>query len=310
MTVLALPVVVLALAFGAAWVTGAAWFPIWARLCSRWPGAARSAVVAAMVPVLIAAAMVLAALVPADPHIDQVFGCHCGSSMPLWLHLCPVHPAGASALVPGAALILALVLPGRLLRWRELFAEPLGQGAGGPVVTDLPMPTALLMGWLRPSLVADRRFWRALAPAERQAVIAHESAHLARRDPQLTMLLRALTSLAPRWASRHLLKTWLHRAECRADAIAVAELQSPLALAQALVRCARMGGGNATQLGCGGGHLEARIHALLDETPATARRSPDLGAPDLFILATLMVGGLLLTPWLHHHVEHLLNLSL
>lgn len=312
MSALALPTVVLALALGFAWVSAALLFPAWTAIARRSPWAARWTAAVSAVPVAIGLALVLSALLPGDPHANQLLGCHCHVSMPGWLHLCPVHPGSAAGMVPAAMVALALLLPGRLRAWSQLAREPLGDGsADGPVVVQLERPMALVVGWLRPTVVVDRGLWSGLTETERSAVLAHEQAHLTRRDPLVLMVLRALVSFGPPAAANAVVRAWLDRAETRADAVAARHVGDPLLVAEALIRCARLGVGSAAPaIGWTAGGIERRVQALLDHDDADSSDRPDLGLPDLAAALSLGVVGVLSTPWVHHQVEHLLNLSL
>lgn len=232
--------------------------------------------------------------------------------MPTWLHLCPVHPDEAAALVAPSVVVLALLLPGRLRALRLLWVEPLGRGGGdAPHLVDLGTPAAVLHGWLRPTLVVDRGLWRALAPAERQALLAHERGHLARHDPLVRMVLRGLWTLAPAPLAQGAVRAWLDHAERAADAEAGRIVGDPTLVAAAILRCARLGAaGPDLALGWSGGSLADRVHALLEGPAPRSPARPDAGPADLLALALALLLGLSASPWLHHQVEHLLNLSL
>ncbi len=312
MSTLAFLAVLAALGLGVAWTSAAVLYPAWARAAERSVGLARTAVGVAALPWLLGAAFVAAGLLPGDPHTGQLFGCHCAVSGPGWSHLCLVHPVSAVGFLPAAGVALVLLLPGRVTAWRRLLSEPRGSGEGAtPTRIDLPWPTALLVGWRRPSLVVDRRFWAALTPAERDAVVAHEEAHIARRDPAVLFLLRALGSIGPRGAGERLARAWLQRAEVSADARAAAAVGDPVVVAQALLRCARLGRPAAPRLAVGwtGGFLERRVQRLLAPAPLRTDDRPDVDRRDaaLLLLSTLAVVSA--TPWVHHQLEHILNLS-
>lgn len=309
MSALSLPLAVLALFLVTAWIAGAALFPVAAAAFRRWPRVARFAPVVAALPLLLGLLVAVAGLLPGDPHLDHVLGCHCAHSMPGWLHLCPAHPERAAAIAPLALLVVFALLPGRLRAWLALTREPRGQGGTEPVVLDLPVRTALVLGWLRPSVVVDRVLWDALTPDERRAVLAHERAHVARRDPLVLAALLALVSVAPRGPGRAVVRAWLDRAELCADALA-ARTVGPLALAETLLRCARLGAQPASFAPAWtGGSLERRVEHLADG-PTFPAGSGDLSGLDLVGLGLLVASSALALPWLHHQVEHLLNLSL
>lgn len=312
MTGLSLPVVVLALALLTAWGMAVLVLPLFARLADRVPGVARWSFAVAAVPWVVGAVVAIAGVLPGDPHLDAALGCHCATSMPGWLHLCPAHPGHAAGLVPAASVVLLLLLPGRLGAVATLVRQPRGHGGGAtPTITDLPSPTALLHGWLRPGLVVDRTLWSALSEPHRAAVLAHERAHLARRDPLALAVLQLLLSIAPAPIRHRVVRAWLGHAEARADAIAAETLGDPGMVAEALVRCARLAAPPPLALAWNGGHLERRVQALLRPgSHAPAIRRPDAGLTDALLLAGVTAALLSATPWLHHQLEHLLNLSL
>ncbi len=309
MSALSLPIAVLALFLGTAWFTGLVLFPPATWGFRRWPRLARLAPMVAMLPLLAGLWVAVAGLLPGDPHLDHVLGCHCAHSMPGWLHLCPVHPGNAAGLVLPALLVVAALLPRRVRAWVAWLREPRGQGADEPVVMDLPLRTALVVGWLRPSVVVDRVLWEALDAPGRQAVLAHERAHLTRRDPLVLAVLLALVSLTPRPLGRALVRSWLDRAELMADALAAREV-GPLVLAETLLRCARLGARPASFAPAWtGGSLERRVEQLVGPGGGSSDTA-DLGLVDVGVVGLLTGSALLALPWLHHQVEHLLNLSL
>ncbi|HST59373.1 MAG TPA: M56 family metallopeptidase [Longimicrobium sp.] len=143
------------------------------------------------------------------------------------------------------------------------------------VVRGLPNP-AFTAGWLRPRVyvaaaVADR-----LRPEELRALLAHEGAHVARRDPLRLSLLRFL-ALTLFWlpALRRLADDVADEAEIQADDRAARG--QPLALASALLSLASWGvPGAAWAEGVGFAHradlLDRRIRRLAGEEPPPASR--------------------------------------
>jgi Zn-dependent protease with chaperone function len=308
---LALPLVALALALAAGWLTATLLAAAWLALVQRAPQLDSTAPAVFVLPWLVGLAMMLAAVLPGDPHAGTVLACHCLASMPDWFHLCPVHPERAWPLAAPALTVLALLFPRRLTGLRALMRLPLGRGGSGPEVVPLASPVAVLHGWWRPTLVVDSRLWAALPPPERQAVLAHEQAHLDRRDPQLMVLLRLLLVLAPPALAHRVARRWLAGAEHRADSAAAATVGDPSLVAMALVRCARLGSPEASLApGWTAGSVEDRVHRLLDSPGAGVPARPDLRGTHLIALGALLVAGLSAVPWLHHQLEHLLNHSL
>lgn len=309
---LSLPVVALALFLGTAWLSAALLLLLWRRIVGRSGSLARHTPLVSLLPWLLGAALALAAVLPGDPHTGQVLACHCLESMPAWLHLCPVHPEEAALLVLPAMGVIGVLLPERLGAAVALAREPLGHGGGEqPRIVSLGAPLALLHGWLRPTLVVDQTLWAALTAPERAAVVAHERGHLRRRDPWVRVLLRATLAVAPREVGARALRAWLDHAEHAADTEAARVTGDATLVAQTLLRCARLGAPSpALALSWTGGALERRVQALLVREGALPGARADLGLRELSLASALGALALAATPWLHHQVEHLLNLPL
>jgi Zn-dependent protease with chaperone function len=143
------------------------------------------------------------------------------------------------------------------------------------VVRGLPNP-AFTAGWLWPRVfvadaVADR-----LSPDELRALLAHEAAHVERRDPMRLSALRFL-ALTLFWlpALRRLAEDVADEAEIQADDRAARE--QPLALASAILALAAWRApGRPLAEGVGfaqrGDLLERRIRRLAGEEPPPASR--------------------------------------
>ena len=297
-------VLVSAMLLTAGWATAAVVYPLWSRLTVSLPVLGRCALVVAAVPYVLALGLVGASVLPAQ--LETLFVCHSG---PGWLHLCWCHPGNAMTFLPPALATLALLVPGRLRALAALLREPRGDGGGAtPVLAELPRPAAVLVGWWRPSLVVDRSLWTALEAGERAAMLAHEQAHLDRRDPLLLFVLRLLAVVAPAPARQALVRCWLARAEARADAQAVQAVGDPLLVAEALLRCARLGAGAPDlSIAWTAGQLERRVHAVLDGTEAPARGTPDVSLVDGGVLLAIFLAVVAAAPMLHHQLEHLLG---
>jgi len=99
--------------------------------------------------------------------------------------------------------------------------------------------TAFVAGVRSPVLCVPLAFWRRLGAAERRAMLAHEIAHVRRRDPLrlrlLSLLVDALWPALPlRWTAARLSEAW----ELQADEQAVQDGASRTALAKSLVAAA------------------------------------------------------------------------
>lgn len=310
----ALLVVGIAVALGllVAVLSASVLLPVWGGLARRVRGLARLHVAVAALPWILGGLAVLAVLVPGDPHTRTFLACHC-AEQPGWWHLCMLHPWSSWPLLLPSALVLSALAPGPLVRAVLLLREPLGPGGGAvPRVVALDEPAVLLHGWLRPGLVVDRALWSDLDDEDRAVVIAHERGHLLRWDPAVLMALRALVVLVPRPLSRAFLASWLAHAERQADAAAAEEIGDPLRVAAALLRAARRSlRARPAALGWTGASVEDRVRSLLmEERPAEDRPAPDVSVVDAVVLVLFAASGLTAVPWLHHQLEHLLNLSL
>jgi Zn-dependent protease with chaperone function len=133
------------------------------------------------------------------------------------------------------------------------------------VVTDLPTPV-FTAGWIHPRIYVAAGLEERLAPEELAAVLAHEAAHAARRDPLRLSLLRFL-ACALFWipALRRLATDVAVEGEIRADDVAAE--RHGLAVASALVRLAGWDRGSpSVAVGFTGGDLlERRVLRLTGE---------------------------------------------
>jgi hypothetical protein len=114
--------------------------------------------------------------------------------------------------------------------------------AAGSHVLVLPAdgPMMALAGILRPQLLMTRPLWERLTPAQLQAGLGHEHAHLRARDNLKRLLLLAAPAIGSRLAAIE--SAWARYAEWSADDRAVAgDERRSLDLASALLAVARMG---------------------------------------------------------------------
>ena len=139
-------------------------------------------------------------------------------------------------LARGARVMFDAARTARLARALTALGSP-----DGPVVrvrTGAPLCHAV--GHIRPRVLVSDAVWDALPADEREAVLAHEGAHLRRRDPTADLLLALLGVVAWPSSARTWRERWRTAAEASADAEAAARTD-PGALASALVRVARLG---------------------------------------------------------------------
>ncbi|MEW5926052.1 MAG: M56 family metallopeptidase [Gemmatimonadota bacterium] len=181
------------------------------------------------------------------------------------------------------------------------------------VVQGLPTP-AFTVGWLRPRIYVAEALAERLQPAELEALLAHEGAHVARRDPLRLSALRFL-ALVLFWipALRRLADDLADEAEVQADDRAARE--RPLALASAILalagwRQSSPASDDTVGFAQRANLLERRIRRLAGEDPPVGshvtRRSL---AGALLALALVLFSGAIMahplpTEGADHHLLH------
>lgn len=220
---------------------------------------------------------------------------------------------GVVSLVRGTALMRrALRQRRRLAGW---MASSRRARLDGNVVILAPLgaPNAFSVGWRHGLIVVDDSWWRALPPADRRIVVAHEAAHAGRRDALVVALLAVVSILSPRAVAGPVVRAWRSWAELAADLAAARRHGDPADVASLLVREHRRLSRAANPLGApafgDASFLETRVRALLDgRIPSSALR-PDLGAPALLSLGVIAAAPLLCADLLHVACEFLLGLG-
>jgi Zn-dependent protease with chaperone function len=139
------------------------------------------------------------------------------------------------------------------------------------VVEGLPNP-AFTIGWHRPRIYVARALADRLEPSELAAVLAHEGAHVARRDPLRLSVLRFFAcTLFWLPALRRLADDVADEAEVQADDVAAGS-QPPLVLASAILSIAEWTQRPPHMVGTVGfacpDILERRVRRLAGEAPA------------------------------------------
>lgn len=196
--------------------------------------------------------------------------------------------------------------------WRAARAAGLDVGTLR-VVHGLPTP-AFTVGWLKPRVYVAHDLAYRLDVAQLTAVIAHEGAHAARRDPLRLSLLRFLTCTLF-WipALRRLADDVTDEAEVQADDDAAAG-GNPVVLARTIVALAHGCENAAVPHAAVGFHrddlLERRVRRLLGEEPAPGSRLTRrslLGATAALLLV-FVSGAVMAHPLpgqaMPGHVEH------
>ena len=229
-----------------------------------------------------------------------------------------VLPDAAAGLLLGlwtlALLLAALRLGRQLLRLRRLArALPALAGAGPASLVRharelagrarLPVPAlAQLPGLDSPVLMPGGTLllpdWAArLTPPQQRALLAHEIAHLQRRDPAWRLLQRAaLLPLAWHPLARHAVRRLEALAEDACDARAAEWTGDPRALAECLATCLSHAGPHAGQptlavaMAGAPGPVVRRVRNLLENPDMTARPiNPTLRRTALVLGLTALV---------------------
>nr|WP_274387589.1 M56 family metallopeptidase [Salsipaludibacter albus] len=130
---------------------------------------------------------------------------------------------------------------------------------------------AAAVGIRRPVLLLDEALLAELDPAELEGVVAHELAHVARRDNLIALafgIARDLTFFVPggTWAVRHLLV----ERELAADQAAIGRTRRPGALAGGLMKVLDAGSDRVEACAAlmPSGTLATRVAVLCDDDPA------------------------------------------
>ncbi|MBH23936.1 MAG: hypothetical protein CMH57_05650 [Myxococcales bacterium] len=235
-------------------------------------------------------------------------------------HLCLVHGTAAPLKsVWLAPLLLALAVVGwrlagstrQLLRARALLAAlertARRDAQSGAYLLDVEDTWAFVGGLLRQRVFVSNSLRQQLSPDQMALVLAHERAHVSRRD-NLRRLTASLLSSFHLPSTRLLLLDRLELAcEQACDDLTARSERERLQLAQTLLRLSLLvedrSSPAAYAASAAVGHLEPRVQALL--SPPTRPR--DASAWSVAITCVLIA---LLTEPLHHATETLLNLLL
>lgn len=179
---------------------------------------------------------------------------HCGAH-PHHLHLCLVHGGtwaqttwavvaiGALGAVTGARIASTAgrrVRAAGALRKLRRVAEPIGE-RGETLLVPSSLPFAFTGGVMRPRIYVSTVLWEHLSPREREAVLAHERAHVRRGDVWKRLLLELAGHLGDPFFTSRLRARWHAATEKICDGEAAGKLADPVPVAQALVRSARLG---------------------------------------------------------------------
>lgn len=287
--------------------------PWLSELAPRRRAAALTALLA--VPSLGGTALSLLALLPGVastvwPSLD-----HCLQHDDQHFHLCLQHaPAAIDQGLATAFLIIATVpvvftLAVTALRVRKGLRlvralEGNAQSTDAHNVVPSSSPLAITAGLWSPRVYVSTSIHNSLGDESRRAVLAHEAAHVRRRDPLRTLLAEVMAAWHLPHTRRTLLGDLRLAIEELCDAEAGRTVGDRFAVASALVEVGRMLHESTvpTTVGFDGADIELRVRRLLAPPTSDTPWSPSIGA------AALAVGLLLCVP-LHHLTETALTLA-
>jgi Zn-dependent protease with chaperone function len=225
-------------------------------------------------------------------------------------HLCVLHPPhAASGPAPWWGLLaLWMWIAARMARaaivarrrWRtgsQLVASARPSSFGDDVrLLDDEVPLALT---LDRTVVVSRGLVERAKPETLEVVIAHERAHVARRDGWRAVVAHVLAAVYPRAVAARMQRALVEAREAACDDAAAA-LHGRIRVAAALTEVARLRI-SAHGVSVAAGSLEARVRRLLDPTPPTP------GGTGWIVLALLLVGAGPGHEWLERLVHVLVH---
>jgi beta-lactamase regulating signal transducer with metallopeptidase domain len=285
----------------------------WLRRGRRVPSAAESAWCALLPVLTVAAGLAAAGFHPAPAGLlaegHQVWHRWEGA-----LHASPLghgalHAANLALLgLTLICLLKAIFEVSRILALTRALgaaSRPLeGQGRA-PRIYLLPSsrPLCFTAGVLHPRVYVTASLLEQLSSREAEAMLAHELAHVRRRDRLTATFLSLFSTLLPIPGVRALGRDWQQAAERACDAEAAARIGSRQDVAAALVRVVRLGAqprqpvSGASAFADAWDDVEGRVQALL--APPEVPTGP---LPGRLVLVSLV---LVLAPclWLYHVVE-------
>ena len=241
---------------------------------------------------------------------------HCGHHPGHAFHLCFIH--GVPPEAPGWFAAVAAAIVGwaswivlgeaarwaRTRRWAKRFEQVSNPDQGlAANVFQSERPLAFGVGFFRPRIFLSTGLKTILSEAQLEAVLAHERAHVRRRDALVKSVARLASALHLPPIRRRLLRELELASEQACDASAVVETGDRLAVAEAILAVRRAGRGAVPPavVGFGVGDLEARIRGLLEDD----WRTPGRVIPGL-VLVLPLVAFVHQYAELHHFTETVL----
>ncbi len=276
----------------------------------------RVTALAAALPVLVAAALVGALILSsiAGPDHCPVHDHHA--------HLCLTHGDDwasrpwAVALVSAAFAVLAIRLSlfaGALLRGGRAVARlrSASVAIGDVRLVESDQPFCFVAGLRRPEIYASSAAWRGIVGIEREAMIAHERAHVRHRDLAWRAAIEVLCAFGAPLTSSSIVARWDHATERLRDREAADAVDSPESVAGAMVRMCRLGTSaipaGATSFAPKPAAIVDRVESLLTESPRGDRAAAVVTTLWVAVVVTMVASVAVHVEPLHHALESLLG---
>ncbi len=293
-----------------------------------WPGISRrirnahprtrtwAVLAASSAPLVVSAGVVVLCLLPGILPLLGIADDHCAAH-PHHPHLCLVHPT--AAMTPTLVLtVMALAGPLAVAAMRRLATHlaalrPVADlrraesDMLAPGVRRIRSPRffSMTVGLFRPIVIVSSRLTEQLDEAELEVVLAHEQAHVRRRDPLVRSIAALLSFAFPPTCRRKLLEELELATEQACDEEAANAVEDRLLVAETLLAVERLalelaGAPPVVASRIEGGTLPARIRWLL-APPVHTTNGRLVSA-----LAGAALVALIATGPIHHVAEHLL----
>lgn len=269
-------------------------------------------------PALIGAMLSLLSFMPSIISLFAFVPDHC-SIHDGHLHLCLIHPplpvessilqlllaalVGISAFFIGTPLVDLL----RAHKFHRSLMMASRHHETDPVrVVDWDMPLALSVGFRRMRVFISSQLMQTLSPQQLNVVIAHEQAHVSRRDPLRHFIAHAFSFVHIPWLRKALLNDFELATEQACDEVAARKVGDRLQVADTIISVERMFSRQQlpfTVLSIGGSNICQRVESLLLEPVVYV----PVHRAHILIAATLLFLPITLVNELHHQTESILG---
>ena len=276
-------------------------------------------------PLLTAVALLFSACLPSLLALVVPAFDHCPRHDDGHPHLCFVHlpQVGMSTpLVLGLvfvsfyAVLRAGIAAASVLRAERMLQSLIRTGERridlGVTILDATQPVCLAAGLINPCILMSRGLLDCLSDEERRVVLAHERAHVRRRDALMASVMRAFCVVQLPWVARWLVQEAEIAAEQICDEAASHSVGDRVAVASAILtveRAAKLAVDEPlapVAVAFGQCAVERRVESLLKDeiSPRIPLR------PAVTWLAVVTIGVLVAANELHHVTESLLSVVL